>query len=229
MKRSNNPYKVAVLTMLFSLRLAGAARADIIALYPFTGNSRVSTVISPNSVVSAFLDGPGFIGGTDFQQTGNPSPAIRALASATSTSQALALSNNDYFFFRVTPNPGFSFNLQDLTLDTSSTNTDENIFIRSSVDNYQTDLASFLRTTTNFQNTVVDLSGAAFDNITSTMEFRFYVYDNSDSDSQGARFDNVTLNGTNAAVSAVPEPSTSLLMLVGLGSLAAARRRKNTR
>jgi len=65
----------------------------------------------------------------------------------------------------------------------------------------------------------IDLSGAAYQGLTSTTTFRLYV---SNSNNQGvARLDNVIVNG-----SVIPEPSAALLGMVGMVTGLAIRRRK---
>jgi hypothetical protein len=68
------------------------------------------------------------------------------------------------------------------------------------------------------QSATLDLSGAAFQNITTATTFRIYGWDNI-STSGNLRVDDVQLNGTVA-----PEPSTALLG--SLGVLALLRRRR---
>lgn len=228
--------KTVAMAALGLMVMAGTAQADILALYPFTGNSRSSTDANANSTATDFLNGAGFLPGeTDFQNAGTTPPVIRVVATATGTDPANAIDpanaflQNDYFSFTISPNSGFRLNLDSLSLDTSSSSTTiENFFIRSSVDAFTSNLDSFSRNAATFVNsTVVLTNNAAFQNLTTSTEFRFYVFDNSNSSSQFARFDNVTLNGTSAAVTAVPEPGTVTLMLLGLiGAGSAARKRK---
>ena len=69
----------------------------------------------------------------------------------------------------------------------------------------------------------IDLSGAQFQNITTTTEFRFYLSDDTGGSDYIHRIDNVVLNGT---VTAVPEPSSLALLGAGAALLAAALRRR---
>lgn len=84
--------------------------------------------------------------------------------------------------------------------------------IRSSVDNFASSLATEDLPTQrpNWTRVDVDLSATAFDNLTSEVEFRFYVY--APETTNSLEFDDITLNGT-----VIPEPSS--LVLLGLAAL----------
>ena len=68
----------------------------------------------------------------------------------------------------------------------------------------------------------IDVSGTAFDQL-STVEFRLTFWDTSNSSARQNRFDDVVVSGS---IVAVPEPTTTALLLIGgIGSLIPSRRR----
>ncbi len=222
--------KTVAMAAVGLMALASGAQADTLALYPFTGSSLNSTDTDPNSTAGPFTVGPGFTGGTTFVQSGTPSPSIAVFTASTDgTDQLTAVTAQDYFSFTISPNSGFSLNLDTLTFDTSTSSINANYFVRSSVDAFTSNLASFLHNEgTSFIPRTANVSGASFDSLTLPTEFRFYIFDGSTSTTANARLDSVTLTGTTSAVTAVPEPGTVTLMLLGglAGAGGAARKRK---
>jgi hypothetical protein len=144
-----------------------------------------------------------------------------------------------YFSFTVTPDFGNSLNLQSLSFFYGDAQTDAsptalNLGLYTSVDSYAAQVgtslswapatttkaapADYFTTASGAQYATLDLSGPAFQNLTTATTFRIYGWDNIATAGQ-IRIDDVTLNGT-----VVPEPSAAILG--GLGLLAILRRRR---
>ncbi len=81
-----------------------------------------------------------------------------------------SLDANDYFDFTLTPNSGYKINFTDFTyIGQSSAQGPTNFAFRSSVDNYATNIGTALET-----GTTIDLSAAAYQNVSTAITFRFY-------------------------------------------------------
>jgi hypothetical protein len=81
---------------------------------------------------------------------------------------------DDYFTFGFTVDAGFSVDLNELWISTRSSGTGPGFLaLRSSLDGFTSDLATFVQTGTSFTNSIVDLSGLT--DLTGTVEFRVYA------------------------------------------------------
>ena len=140
---------------------------------------------------------------------------------------------NDYFVFTLTPDSG-TYSLDGLDYDTafyesngnSNTSYTSNTFVRSSLDSYTANLGLFTepgQTTTSptFTPRSVDLSGAAFQNLSVPVTFRIYIFDNISGGNRLSSIDNLS-------VSAIPEPSSLVFLLTGAVAVFCFRR-KSTR
>ena len=219
-------FQASVAVLLFGgMNLtARQATATIIASYDFTTNSNSSDT-EPNSTASVFN---GFGGSV---RSGSSLTFVQTYANLTSTSAAEAITNTDYFTFNVIAAPGAKLNLTTLDfttqveVPTSGIVSGGTFFVRTSADNYAADVASY---TMGDEQTIasrsVVLSGLSFQNVTTVLEFRIYIYKSVSSVTtfDGLRVDNVVLNGSVA----VPEPATgSLLSLAGVPMLMRRRKR----
>ena len=95
--------------------------------------------------------------------------------------------------------------------------------VRSSIDGFATTLGSddfANQRSDGFVPVIIDLSGGDFSNLTTATEFRVYFFTPDAGNS--VEFDNIELNGT---VTAIPEPSSSLLVV--LGGVFLARRKRS--
>ncbi len=189
--------------MLLCLTFASASKAAILANYNFDANSS-SNDTDTSSTASIFTDT--FPSDSDRSTGGNYFARIEVTP--------LVLDTTLYLSFTVEAASGNILNLTSLafrsSLSASSTTTPFNgsVIVRSSVDNFTADLATFTQartTAVDFTSRLVDLSGSQFQNLTA-ITFHFYLIDGSD-DSTGSSFvhriDDVVLNGD-----AIPEPST---------------------
>jgi len=154
-----------------------------------------------------------------------------------------SVTGNKYFEFSILANALTDVDLSNLTLNVArgGGGTPRGFFIRTSADNFASTLAVTgtpaltANATASFGSDVntarpaytavtADLSGASFQNIqnlpSSTLTFHVYTY--SPAAGSSVDFDDITINGTAAAV---PEPATAGVALVGMVGLLARRRR----
>jgi hypothetical protein len=200
--------------------IAASANADVLANYSFDGSVRTSFDTNSETTASPFSDGPGFASLLDATR-GNSAPSISVdTAQTDGNTNAAAVTANDYFTFTITPAGGFALNLTNLSIDYANYTNDGtfpaiSFFVRSSINNFSANIGSTVNVTAAsagaFANTSFNLTGAAFQNVTTPIEFRIYVQDGIADPDRGILLDNIILNGT-----AVPEPST--YAMIGLGA-----------
>ncbi len=211
--------------------LAAPSYAAVLAQYDFQ-NTRSSTDSDLNSAASTFDNGPGF--NTSSYYTSSPSsggnrslPTVSTITDG--TNEAGAVSNNDYYTFTLTPNAGYSASLTDLTfkLAVYGTGSTANFAVYSSVNSFSSNIGTATTSnTTSFDTATISLAAPQFQNLTSAVTFRIYIWDNQNDSTKGDLLDNVILNGNLAAV---PEPSTWAMMGLGAGLLGAAQRFRRKR
>lgn len=224
-------------TPLLRTLLAGASlatlvtpslHAAVLVNYSFTGGSAAPTTQDPDVTGS----NAAWVG---MANSGFSSSTGTAFVRADSV--PASFSSGQYFEFTITADPGFTLSLDTLDFRMGGQNTAAatytvNANVRSSVGGFASDLTINPGTVTTASHTIananttsysdfsVDLSGAAFDNLT-TLTLRIYPSDDSVSNSKFYRYDTVTLNGT---VTAIPEPTAVTLLTVSLVGLLAFRR-----
>lgn len=114
------------------------------------------------------------------------------------TTSTLAVTNDSYFYLTITPAGGKKISLTTLTFNMArgGASTPRGYQVRSSVDSYAASLGgadiSTQRTTWTAVN--IDLSGASFQNVTSSITFNVYVY--APLSGNSLDFDDVVVNGT---------------------------------
>jgi len=156
----------------------------------------------------------------------------------TTTSFGAAVGSDDYFTVTITPDAGFEMNLTSFEFDYGYSSSGSfgtgtmRAYITTSEDNH----ANFFNGNTDGYTTItdpvnsgvtfpisksLDLSGAAFQNISTAFEFRIYLSDSYNVNDLIHRIDNVTLNGA-----VVPEPGNFALIggLLALGLVMIRRR-----
>jgi len=143
-------------------------------------------------------------------------------------SAAQAVANNTYFQFTVTPNINREMDLTSLTFTAArgGASTPRGWVLRSSINGFSSNIATELIPSVlpTFSPFSVDLSGAAFQNLTTATTFRVYFF--SPAGSLNGNFDNLQLNGTVNAIgnALAPEPGTFALTLLGICGIGVSRR-----
>jgi len=178
-------------TILIALLLMGnAGLAQSIWTNPVTGaNPNSSNPYTAGQTTAANLNVTGIGRGSGI--TGNAGND-RYNATAWSVS---GIDLTDYFTFTLTPAAGYKMNLSsfEFTLQRSSTGP-TNYALRSSLDNFASDLSSGSYPMTAALQTVI-LSAANFQNITSAVTFRIYGY-TAGTNAGTASVNDFTFNGT---------------------------------
>jgi len=226
-----------------SLALAGVltlfakepARGAVLALYNFTGSSLASADTDANSSAGSFAPsaGTGTTGNWNITASGvntaegNPAPDF-AFKPVSATTEADAITNGTYWTFTITPNSGYNINVSNLAFDLTTVYTQRPLsyFLGTNVGGFSTPISGTEATgITTTQTISLNLSGAGLQNQAGAIEFRLYIWSTAGGGSSGSRwsFDNITLNGS---VAAVPEPATAVLGLGGIALLAALRKRR---
>ncbi|MGL2999900.1 T9SS sorting signal type C domain-containing protein [Flavobacterium sp. RSSB_23] len=121
---------------------------------------------------------------------------------------------NDYFEFTLTPNAGYEIDLTSFvyTSTVSATNQPTRFAFRSSIDGFATNIV-----TPSATGTTINLSGAAYQNITSAITFRIYAY-RSGSNAGTFGINDFTFNGTVSCNSNLSVTGTTICQ-GGSGSL----------
>lgn len=132
-----------------------------------------------------------------FGAAGYASNVLIATPASGSTTAPTAITTNSYFYFTITPIAGQTLNLSNLTFNIArgGASTPRGYVIRSSRDNFAADVASANVQTqrTTFTAVSVDLSAAAFQNLSTSTTFRVYLY--APSTSNSLDIDDLTVNG----------------------------------
>lgn len=230
----------SLVVLVFATVLSSGAQAAVLASYSFFEDDLSPTTIGANVSAGDFGFGPGMSGGSPtFFNTSNfgvPEHGILNRSSGTAVTEAGAIADDDYVTFTVTPDGGFDLDLGALTFNLVASHNggpdyNPQVAVRSSVDSFATTLGTFTPPNagpgtpdqSEWSSQTLLLTGAAFQDLNTPVEFRFYMYDDSSEAGNVIRFDNIALHD----ISFVPEPSTlALCSLAGLGLLMRRRRRR---
>lgn len=196
---------------------SGQAHAITLVTFPFNDNAdgnngfNYSTFDSSSLTAATVAKGPGL--NKYAVETDTLTPNVQVLKTGPGTTinaatAADALSNDWYFTIALTPNGSMSIDSINLDWSRSGTNGVRGWFVRSSLDNYASNLYSNETpdgTAKGLQPASISLSG--FTGLTSQTDFRFYIYTNT-----GGRyvdFSNISFvqgGGSGPAAADVPGP-----------------------
>lgn len=123
---------------------------------------------------------------------------LRCNPTDSSTTPAEAISTGNFFYFSIAPSAGktLSLNSLDFNIARGGAATPRGYDVRSSVDTYATTLgtADIPTVRTTFTAVSIDLTGASFQNLSSSTTFRVFLY--SPSSSFSIELDDITVDGT---------------------------------
>ena len=206
--------------------ICAPTNAGVLLNYPFDNSGDGQSGFAPTAFNSSVLASQAVTKGPGLGQFSvSPEAALANIVvlktgpgTTASATAANALLNNWYFTINLTPQSTMDISSIELDWSRGGTNGTRGWFVRSSQDNYATDLYSNETpngTAVGLQHVSISLSG--FSGIGAT-DFRFYIY--TSTTGRYMDFQNVQFNSASGA--AVPEPST--LAILGLGSLGVAYR-----
>tara|TARA_R100000027_G_scaffold8406_1_gene6231 strand:- start:11850 stop:12515 length:666 start_codon:yes stop_codon:yes gene_type:complete len=216
--------KLLLLSASFCV-IAGSASAVILAEYTFDADSYGPSTTATGIEGSNVTGGSGLSTSPVLSGTGNPAKSI-APQGLSSTSEADAVAANDYIELKITADSGYtlSFTSLDIDLQRSNDQSATNWFIRSSLDSYASTIDSITSIATSpsaFASYTIDLSDAAYQNLSGEVTFRLYGY-GAVGENPSLRQDNITFNGS----AAIPEPSSTATLFLGAAAVTALLRRK---
>lgn len=148
---------------------------QLLASWDFNG--RIGNEVTVNAIVATDIANGVVSRGSGIDPANN-ADRFNAI-NFTQPNLAEAITNNDYFQFTITPSIGKQITINKIFLnyERSSTGPSEGA-LRSSVDGYSTNLATFSSLSENNDSRSVDLLGSEIANQTSIVTFRLYLYGN---------------------------------------------------
>lgn len=203
-----------------ALLAGGVAQGQVILDFDFTGapGNQVSTSGTPTGA------GVGVISNAIIDRGSGLNPA--SASNSISSNGWDDLSPNDYFSIRFDIASGNAINFQTLSLSTRSSSSGPGFLsVYSSLDSFSTALFSFTQPGTSTVTANYNIS--TLTGVTGSVEFRI-IADNTTSAGGGTIGSTGTfrINSASFEGSVIPEPSTALLLTLGMGVLAVVRRRK---
>jgi hypothetical protein len=233
--RALNGHQVACLALpMAAIVFGGTARGDLVAQYSFTDITagvlnRNATTVAANVTAGSITDSPTVnaqVTSVLTRATGIGYATQPVLAAARGAAVEGSVRSNVYFTFAVSANSGFELDLSSLTFNvaqgsTSAVLNTRDYDIRTSLDNFANSLTGTTSIGTNrptFTPVTLNLSGAQFQDLMSPLTFQFRFFSTTGA-GQNIDFDDITVNGT---VAAVPEASSLafvLVSLIGVGGL----------
>ncbi len=164
---------IQVVALIVAVFASSLSTAQSIFSNAITGNNTGNqNPYATNQVVVAGVTSTGIGRGAGVN---NSNSTNTYNASNWSTNGTLNTGNNDYFSWTITPTGCNEVDFTNLILFFQRTTSGpQNIALRSSVDNYTTNIWTSALAVTTEQNATIDLSGIAFQNIVAPITFRLY-------------------------------------------------------
>ena len=222
-------FALAAFATTGTMLMSGNASAAVLVSYPFDNNADGNngfnyTTFNSSALASSVLSkGSGL--GQFSVTTDSLSPNVQVLKTGpgttiTGATITDALANNWYFQIALTPSSSIDISSIEADWTRGGTTGVRGWFVRSSLDNYASDLYS--NETPNgapkgLQHVSFDITG--FTGLTNQVDFRFYIY--TSTSGRYMDFQNIQFNGA----SPVPEPTSCLLLCLS-SSLVICRRRR---
>ena len=226
--------KTLLTTLATASLLAGAADADVVAQYTFTGDSLSSTDASTSWETTALSTGAGLGAGTfDTFPGSSGSPSLKYTYGDVEADLTGALAEDDYLTFTVTPDAGFSIDYTNITFEmskgpSSPTNKPgKGPSLHVFANNFAIgDVIGSGKVPDSKPDTDVwfsfDIDLSSLGTVTTPTVFRLYLDDGGALNvGHQIRTDTIVVNGD-----VVPEPGSLSLALLGLGGLLMPRRRR---
>lgn len=179
----------------------------------FTSSSLGSGNGSAASTVSATTLDPGFTSAIVARGAGLSSGTGTARFNSTNWSTSEGTATNDYISLTLTPRAGIQYTISQISFTVGSSSNINNWSLRSSIDNYASQLGSGAFTAGN--TSAVSITGtalSAFTNLNSSTEFRIYAWGATAQSANSFGIGNGAALNIAGSVSAVPEPSTYALL-----------------
>lgn len=162
-----------------------------------TGTNIVGGTLTNNLLTSLTSDTLGYAS----------DPVISPIPTSGATNASTALATGSYFYLTISPTSGNSFSLTTLTFNIArgGATTPRGYDVRSSADDYATTLgtADVVTQRPTWTAVSIDLSGASFQGVTSSITFRIYLY--AQSTVHTLDMDDIVINGTTASSGTVEQ------------------------
>lgn len=217
--------------------LPAIASAATLVRYDFSGGTpQAATEVAPAFGAGSFASpGAALVATYDTGWAKAQTDSVAGTSTVNPGTEAGSITANDYFAFTLTPAAGvyhlssLGFGTALYTVSTATQTLAASYFIRSSLDGYTTTIGGpFLENHQGvasnagvvFHPQSVDLTGAAFRNLSGPVTFRIYLYDTTNSNARFVALDDITLSGT-----VVLEPASIALAVAGGGFLSSHCRR----
>ncbi len=202
--------KILTIIGLAAATLAGA-NAAVLVSYDFTGATGDQVSQATSSVASNMT------GSVLTRGSGLTASAATGSISSTGWTTAASIDLNDYYSFTITPDVGFTLNLDTLTFAERRSGTGiRNFVIRTSLDSFTADIFSASvpdDTATRDQSFTFNSS---FDVISSALTIRVYGYSSESAAGTWRLANSTATSNMQLTGTVVPEPQT--WALVGIGS-----------
>lgn len=178
---------------------------------PFTDGD----VVADKLTVSGIGYGPGLK-----NSTGQGRYTLIQWGIGGTTSAPSTFGEDDYIEFTLTPDDGYALNLETLTYNSYKiTFGPRNYIIRSSIDNFTTDVFTYTKLANENQpfETVVDLSGQDFQNVAGSITFRLYAWGSTNPNAGFYSIQDFEFTGSIAPGVELPEVTSALEVTVNYG------------